>query len=96
MKETAARTLVQFGGWLAIAQPGDRALYHTGFLARDRQDSDRLDEFADHVALLSDSGMVSLIRRRVGEERWDYLAERTRRGRPDNRWHVGGAPAFVR
>jgi hypothetical protein len=79
---------------LAEAQAGDVITYHVGMLARDRAPQtqvlspDRcrdLGAVADRALKLAEAGWVHLVQRRMGEERFTYLAivrprPRARRG----------------
>jgi len=87
--EMTVNSIVQFGGFLATARVGERAVYHTGFLLDDRVPDKKsgrdavharaLDMLADHVALSADAGLITLTQRRCGEGQWDYLAIRIKR-----------------
>lgn len=88
-RESRVRTAVQFGGFVSAARPGERTVYHTGFLLDDRVAADQttprrveraltLDALAEHVGFAADAGLVRLVQR-VRSGARDYLAIRTRR-----------------
>lgn len=69
--------------WLNQAEPGDVMEYHRGFLALDRSfaseartEDERLalNQIASLAMRLSDRGLINLVQRRVGDERFAYLA----------------------
>lgn len=74
---------VEMQNWLASARKNERFVYHNGLLAADRLDvadrkvtTTRLE--ANQAAVLAyqlyKSGSVTLVQRRVGHERSEYLA----------------------
>lgn len=79
--------------WLARARPGDRVVYHQGFLVVDYgptsslQDRERhrLDAVATAVRDAAVAGAVHLVQERLGTNTFGYLAVRAvRRPRPDD------------
>jgi hypothetical protein len=76
-------TAKDFRSWLASARAGDRFAYYFGFLALGTDlDGRRLPEPACRDALVvaraawaaADRGLVHLVQRRLGENRFEYLA----------------------
>lgn len=95
----AALTETMFCAWYGSAVPGDRIIYHRGFLAIDVSpltfklpDAERrtLLRVAQRALQLAEDGLVHLVQRRIGEELFIYLA--IARPRPRNR---SGALASV-
>lgn len=81
--EDLAITGQQFEVWLKQAAPGDRLVYHRGYLAVDRaRGSGRLSEAARrelvavaNLALaLADRGEIHLVQRRYRDGDYSYLA----------------------
>lgn len=78
----AAISEVELCAWVAQAEPGDALEYHIGFLVLDRCSS-RLMSHERRVALartstcalhLAEQGLVHLVQRRIGPDRFSYLA----------------------
>lgn len=76
-------TRTEFGLWLADAEPGAVLQYHDGFLALDvvvagsrfsANDRQELVDIAGYARWASDEGMVHLVQRRLGPNRFAYLA----------------------
>lgn len=72
-----------FVDWRTDARPGDRLVYHRGFLARDRHPtmgrmakSDRLvlERVADRALADCNRGLVRLLQRKHGLEDFSYIA----------------------
>lgn len=72
-----------FVDWRTDAQPGDRLVYHRGFLARDRHPTmgqiskgDRLalERVADRALADCNRGLVRLLQRKHGPEDFSYIA----------------------
>lgn len=92
-------TETMFCAWYGSAVPGDRIVYHRGFLAIDVSpltfklpDAERrtLLRVAERALQLAEDGLVHLVQRRIGEGQFIYLA--IARPRPRSR---GGALASV-
>ena len=75
-------TEVALCAWVGRAGPGDRLVYHTGFLAFDlRPDSlsgtpaqrQELRRVATRAWQLAQDGVVHLVQRRLGEAAFDYM-----------------------
>jgi hypothetical protein len=67
--------------WVAQALPGDHVEYHRGFLVVDRDDRNlgqpeisRLRRLADRARWAADVGLVHLVQRRLGPDRFAYVA----------------------
>lgn len=69
--------------WAEVAEPGERLVYHTGFLVLDmtptlsnfsRPEIERLRATADAAYRLSELGRVHLVQERLGPDRFAYLA----------------------
>jgi hypothetical protein len=80
-------TRQQFEAWLRQAAPGDRLVYHRGYLAVDRaRGSTRLSEpdrrelgaVAKAALILAERGEIHLIQRRVEPGDFSYLAVKSR------------------
>ncbi|MCA8882121.1 MAG: hypothetical protein KDA73_19685 [Rhodobacteraceae bacterium] len=74
-------TEIAFCSWVAQALPGDTLAYHRGFLALDREggrlgeaETLRLRRLADRARWAAETGLVHLVQRRLGPERFVYLA----------------------
>jgi hypothetical protein len=90
--ETEVSTHSELHNFIDYAQAGERCCYHRGHLSYDRDkntkslgdgDRIRLGELADLALVAAESGLVTLIQRREGEEVWAYIAVRTnKRVRP--------------
>jgi hypothetical protein len=72
-----------FCAWYGSAMPGDRIVYHRGFLAIDVSpltfklpDAERraLQRVAERALQLAECGLVHLVQRRVAEGEFIYLA----------------------
>lgn len=82
--ETSARLSLQaFRSWTSSAKPGDRCLYHHGFLAIDRiqglsrsdqSERKRLATIADHALALAVEGRLDLCQERLGKADYAYWA----------------------
>lgn len=76
-------TEVEFCAWLTQAAPGDVLEYHRGFLGLDRtpfgstMDTDarhELTRVSARAMRLVEQGMIHLVQRRLGPDRFSYLA----------------------
>ena len=76
-------TETMFCSWFGAAVPGDRIVYHRGFLAVDASpltsivpDAERraLLRVAERALQLAEDGLVHLVQRRMGEGDFTYLA----------------------
>ncbi|TCZ63590.1 hypothetical protein [Roseicella aquatilis] len=76
-------TEAMFCTWFGSAVPGDRIVYHRGFLAVDASpltsivpDAERraLLRVAERALQLAEDGLVHLVQRRMGEGDFTYLA----------------------
>lgn len=72
-----------FGLWLAVAEPGNVIQYHEGFLSLDIAESESGLSATAHRQLVavanlawwaSEERLVHLVQRRIGHERFAYLA----------------------
>ncbi len=79
----APLTETMFCTWFGAAVPGDRIVYHRGFLAVDASpltsivpDAERrtLLRVAERALQLAEDGLVHLVQRRIGEGDFTYLA----------------------
>lgn len=70
-----------FEAWVKTAKPGAVCLYHTGVLANDRVEGSlaalRVHRLAETVTYWTQKGLVNMVQRRLGAERYEYLAART-------------------
>jgi hypothetical protein len=64
-----------FNTFLAVARPGERAMYYRGFLARNTCNAQTWKTVCAARTALQKK-QVSLVQRRVGEFCCEYLAER--------------------
>lgn len=71
--------------WVADAQPGDRLVYYTGHLSRDRLPHSegysepvrrKVGELGNAAWMLGAENWVHLLQRRVAPGCWDYIAVR--------------------
>ena len=71
--------------WVADAQPGDRIVYYTGHLSRDRLPHNegyseavrrRIGELGNAAWMLGEENWLHLVQRRVSCGCWDYIAVR--------------------
>jgi hypothetical protein len=71
--------------WVADAKPGDRIVYYTGHLSRDRLPHNdgysepvrrRIGELGTAAWMLGEENWVHLVQRRVSTGCWDYIAVR--------------------
>ena len=77
-------TLVELESWLAGAQPGDRLIYCTGYLASDRGESRTPNDKKNHVLsavahralTAAESGLALLFQRRHDDHVYEYLIVR--------------------
>lgn len=76
-------TEAAFCGWCGLALPGDRLVYHRGFLAVDvspltfklpEPERRELLRVAQRALRLADEGLLHLLQRRNGEADFTYLA----------------------
>ena len=83
-------TETMFCSWLGTAEPGERIIYHRGFLAIDTSpltfklpDGERREllRIAQRALHLAEEGLLHLVQRRVGEGEFTYLAIARRRPR---------------
>lgn len=70
---------------LAVSgEAGERLLYHTGLLARDRMDDRDLNKVAALAGRMEHDGLVRLAQRRIDrpgrETQFEYWATRTKQG----------------
>ena len=71
--------------WLSTARPGDRVVYHQGFLAVDcsctsslqERERRRLDTLATAARAAAVAGVVHLVQERLGVGTFGYLAVRS-------------------
>lgn len=89
-------TEIAFCAWVGLALPGDTIVYHRGFLALDREDGSsghpeatQLRRLADRARWAAEAGLVHLVQRRLGPDRFAYLAV-ARRKQPA----AGGSPQW--
>jgi hypothetical protein len=77
-----------FCAWAAQAEPGDALEYHQGFLVVDRSPlTETMDREArltmvatcDRALCLAEQGLLHLVQRRLGPDRFSYLAVARRR-----------------
>lgn len=73
----------KFCAWLAQAEPGDTLEYHRGFLVIDREELRKggqaealrdLIRVGDRAMRLAEQGLIHLVQRRLGADRFSYLA----------------------
>ena len=57
-------------------QRGHAFVYHSGLLAADRMNNERLDTLATLLGLMAENKLIQLCQRRAGESYYDYLAIR--------------------
>lgn len=74
---------VEFSDWVARAKPGERVIYHVGFLANDRDSqikgSRDVDAVATKAAQLCKKGMIHLCQAKTAAiGNYAYLAVRSR------------------
>jgi hypothetical protein len=90
LRQDSPVTEIDFCAWLSQAAPGEAIEYHSGFLVLDVDpritslgNADRLEliQVAARALWASDKGLVHLVQRRLGENRFSYLA--IARPRPD-------------
>ena len=71
--------------WVADAKPGDRIVYYTGHLSRDRLAHRhgysepirrKINELGNAAWMLGDENWVHLVQRRISYGCWDYIALR--------------------
>jgi len=71
--------------WVADAQPGDKIVYYTGHLSRDRLPHSegysepvrrKIGELGNAAWMLGEENWVHLVQRRVSTGCWDYIAVR--------------------
>ena len=77
----------EFEQWLLTSRPGDKVVYHDGFLTRDNPDvgrvalnaagygTRRINQGSVEV-IQKGTRLVNLVQRRVGEDRFEYEAQR--------------------
>jgi hypothetical protein len=93
--------------WLGRARPGDRVVYHQGFLAVDccgcasslqERERHRLDALATAARAAAAAGLVHLLQERLGVGRFGYLAVRSfeRPGPDDLVMRTAGATAAAK
>jgi hypothetical protein len=66
--------------WLKKACPGDRVTYHTGHLISDRErhlNGRSIAAVADILRAAQEGGRVALTQRRIADDLYQYVAERT-------------------
>lgn len=90
LRQDSPVTEIDFCAWLSQAAPGDALQYHCGFLILDVDpritslgNADRLEliQVAARALWAWDKRLVHLVQRRLGENRFSYLA--IARPRPD-------------
>lgn len=74
-------SLGKFRYWLDFAEPGERYVYHYGYLARDRDwaNSDgrtAIRQLANLAMGAAQTGLVHLVQRRLDDNYYEYIAER--------------------
>ena len=75
-----------FENWLRTATCGHTAIYHSGYLPKDRgadgpttADERRTDAVANAALTAADLGLVTLTQKRIGDFYYEYRAKRTQR-----------------
>jgi hypothetical protein len=61
-------------GDLTAAEPGASVVYHRGFLAKDKIGNVELSAKAAQAAALAKAGCIHLVQKRLGKDRYEYLA----------------------
>ncbi len=70
--------------WMSFAEPGDRFVYHIGFLCVDRL---KLRHHEGDLAQgLARAGLVALTQRRLGSCKYEYIATRMSQSIPSLTW----------
>jgi hypothetical protein len=80
--------------WLGRARPGDRVVYHQGFLVVDcgssaslhKRERRRLGDLATAVRAAAASGVIHLVQERLGKVKFSYMAVKAH-------WEPGGGRA---
>jgi N-acetylglucosamine kinase-like BadF-type ATPase len=78
--ETVVHNETELLAWHSRARPGDQAVYHVGNLAKARFEAAKdgepsaIEELANTVMVLAESGMAIPVQRRVGEGEFAYIA----------------------
>lgn len=78
---------VDFGSWLRNSRRGDRCVYYRGDLSRDRTilitdspkwiaEAREADAIGSAAWAAYEAGRVHLVRRRVADNHYEYIAER--------------------
>jgi hypothetical protein len=70
--------------WMSFAEPGDRFVYHIGFLCVDRLKLRRHE--GDLAQGLARAGLVALTQRRLGSGQYEYIATRMSQSSPSLTW----------
>lgn len=72
-----------FVAWSKRSEPGEKVVYHTGLLMRDRQYTDRgsvpvvgsrLCNLAKSVMAIAEAGEIALVQKRLDNYNCEYLA----------------------
>lgn len=91
IRTVTAISEVELSAWVAQAEPGDALEYHVGFLVLDRSTNGQsmtherrisLAKTSTRVLQLAEQGFIHLVQRRIGPDRFSYLA--IARPRPTN------------
>jgi hypothetical protein len=81
LSTTHRLTEIELCRWLGMARPGERIIYHRGFLAQDcsvtstmpASEREELRRLARRAMLLAEAGMVDLVQRRHGPDDYEYI-----------------------
>jgi hypothetical protein len=66
--------------WLKTSRKGDQVIYHIGHLIADRERSlnaSTITRTAELLRAAQESGRVALTQRKVKDDQYEYMAERT-------------------
>jgi len=82
------KTVEDLERFVSTAAPGETCIYHTGVLANDREHKDnsgitrgdrRLNLLAKFALRWEKEGVLYLLQRRIGVDKYDYIAVRASR-----------------
>jgi hypothetical protein len=76
MTTIETRTADEFRSFITIAVRGECAIYHRGYLARDKSKDAGVLALANAAKHASSQGVATLTQRRLGDHDYEYLATR--------------------
>lgn len=68
------KTVLELDRWYQRYGASKTASYHRGFLARDREESQALDQLARVAMKMAENNLIDLVQRRIKKNNYIYMA----------------------